>query len=38
MDSEIRIRLGVFLGFFLVLALLEILAPRRALTVSKAGR
>lgn len=38
MDTEMEIRLGVFLGSFVVLAVLEILAPRRALTVSKAGR
>lgn len=38
MDTETEIRLGVFLSSFVILAVLEMLAPRRALTVSKAGR
>ena len=35
---EISIRLGFFIGIFVVMALWEIVAPRRALTVSKAVR
>ena len=35
---EASIRLGFFLGIFAVMALWEVLAPRRALTVSKAVR
>ena len=35
---EITIRLGFFIGIFAVMALWEIVAPRRALTVSKAVR
>jgi sterol desaturase/sphingolipid hydroxylase (fatty acid hydroxylase superfamily) len=35
---EAAIRLGFFLGVFAVMALWEVLAPRRALTVSKAVR
>jgi sterol desaturase/sphingolipid hydroxylase (fatty acid hydroxylase superfamily) len=38
MDHEITIRLGSFFGVFVVMALWERLAPRRALTVSKALR
>jgi len=35
---EAAIRLGIFLGIFAVMAVWEVLAPRRALTVSKAVR
>jgi len=35
---EVTIRLGFFLGIFAVMALWEVLAPRRALSVSKAMR
>jgi sterol desaturase/sphingolipid hydroxylase (fatty acid hydroxylase superfamily) len=35
---EISIRLGFFIGIFVVMAVWEIVAPRRALTVSKAVR
>ena len=35
---EVSIRLGFFIGIFAVMALWEIVAPRRALTVSKAVR
>ncbi len=35
---EVAIRLGFFFGIFAVMALWEIVAPRRALTVSKAVR
>ena len=38
MGHEIAIRLGFFLGVFAVMALWEIAAPRRALTVSKVVR
>jgi sterol desaturase/sphingolipid hydroxylase (fatty acid hydroxylase superfamily) len=38
MGTEMVIRLGVFFGAFVFLALFEILAPRRVLTSSKAGR
>jgi sterol desaturase/sphingolipid hydroxylase (fatty acid hydroxylase superfamily) len=38
MDDEAKIRLGFFFGIFALIALLEWLAPRRALTTSKAGR
>src|SRR4030043_2086462 len=38
MDDEAKIRLGFFFGIFPLIALLEWLAPRRALTTSKAGR
>lgn len=38
MDHEITIRLGFFFGVFAVMALWEWLAPRRALTVSRALR
>jgi len=37
-ENEATIRLGFFLGALLVLAVLERIAPRRALTVSKAAR
>src|SRR4030042_463343 len=38
MDDEAKIRLGFFFGILTLIALLEWLAPRRALTTSKAGR
>ena len=38
MDNEIALRLGFFFGIFLVMALWEILAPRRALILSKPTR
>jgi sterol desaturase/sphingolipid hydroxylase (fatty acid hydroxylase superfamily) len=38
MDDEAKIRLGFFFGIFTLIALLEWLAPRRALTTPKAGR
>lgn len=38
MSTEITIRLGFFFGIFFLVAACEILAPRRALTTSKAGR
>ena len=38
LQYEAPIRLGFFIGIFLVMALWEIIAPRRALTVSKAFR
>jgi len=38
LENEAAIRLGFFLGIFAVMALWEMLAPRRALTVSKAVR
>ena len=38
MSTEIAIRLGFFLGIFVLVAVCEILAPRRALTTSKASR
>ena len=37
-QNEIAIRLGFFFSVFLVMAIWEVLAPRRALTVSKAIR
>jgi sterol desaturase/sphingolipid hydroxylase (fatty acid hydroxylase superfamily) len=37
-DNETGVRLGFFFGVFAVVAILEILSPRRGLTVSKAGR
>lgn len=37
-DNEPRIRMGFFFGILIVMAVWEILAPRRALTVSKAVR
>ena len=37
-QNEIGIRLGFFFGVFAVMALWEVIAPRRALTVSKAIR
>jgi sterol desaturase/sphingolipid hydroxylase (fatty acid hydroxylase superfamily) len=38
LQNEPAIRLGFFFGIFAVMALWEVLAPRRALTVSKAVR
>ena len=38
MANEVPIRLGFFFGIFMVMAAWEILAPKRALTVSKAVR
>jgi sterol desaturase/sphingolipid hydroxylase (fatty acid hydroxylase superfamily) len=38
MGSEAKIRLGFFFGIFVLIAVLEWLTPRRALTTSKAGR
>jgi sterol desaturase/sphingolipid hydroxylase (fatty acid hydroxylase superfamily) len=38
MNNEVPIRLGFFFGTFAIMALWEVLAPRRALTVSKAVR
>ncbi len=38
MNSEIEIRLGCFFGIFAVVAICEILAPRRMLTTSKKSR
>jgi sterol desaturase/sphingolipid hydroxylase (fatty acid hydroxylase superfamily) len=38
MNTEITIRLGFFFGIFFLVALCEILAPRRTLTTSKANR
>jgi sterol desaturase/sphingolipid hydroxylase (fatty acid hydroxylase superfamily) len=38
MDDEAKIRLGFFFGIFVLVAVLEILRPRRALTNSKTSR
>lgn len=38
LQNEVPVRLGFFFGIFAVMALWEVLAPRRALTVSKAMR
>ncbi|MFQ5485851.1 MAG: sterol desaturase family protein, partial [Desulfobacterales bacterium] len=38
MNSETSIRFGFFFGIFAVVALWELAAPRRQLTVSKFGR
>ena len=38
MNNEVTIRLSFFLGVFAVMAIWEFIAPRRALTVSKAVR
>jgi sterol desaturase/sphingolipid hydroxylase (fatty acid hydroxylase superfamily) len=38
MSTEITIRLGFFVGIFVLVAICEILAPRRALTTSRASR
>ena len=37
-QNEVSIRLGFFFGVFAVMAIWEVIAPRRALTVSKAVR
>jgi hypothetical protein len=38
MYDEAKIRLGLFFGVFVLVALLEMLRPRRALTTSKGSR
>ena len=38
MTGEAQVRLGFFFGILTVMALWEILAPRRPLTTTKAGR
>ncbi len=38
MTNELPVRLGFFFGIFIIMAAWEILAPKRALTVSKAVR
>ena len=38
MSNEMQIRMGFFFGIFAVMAIWELIAPRRALTVSKAVR
>ncbi|WP_455203481.1 sterol desaturase family protein [Kaarinaea lacus] len=38
LNNEVSIRLGFFFGIFAVMALWEVVAPKRALTVSKAVR
>lgn len=38
MSAEITIRLGFFIGIFVLVVICEILAPRRTLTTSKANR
>ena len=38
LNSELSIRLAAFSGIFLLVAVWEVVAPRRALTVSKAAR
>jgi len=38
MNTEMAIRLGFFFGIFVLVAVCEVLAPRRVLTTSKAGR
>ena len=38
LQNEVPIRLGFFFGVFAIMALWEVLAPRRALTISKAVR
>ena len=38
LDNELAIRLAFFLGVFAIIGLWEVVAPRRALTVSKAMR
>src|SRR5215813_11023811 len=37
-NSELFIRVGAAVGFFLALALWEVLAPRRTLSIGRAGR
>jgi len=38
MDNEAAVRLGFFIGILVLVALGELVSPRRALTTSKAGR
>jgi len=38
MNGEAKIRLGFFFGIFALVAILEVMAPRRTLTTSKAAR
>lgn len=38
MENEVQIRLGFFIGIFVIMACWELWAPKRALTVSKAVR
>ncbi|MDH3971610.1 MAG: sterol desaturase family protein [Gammaproteobacteria bacterium] len=38
MTNEVPVRLGFFFGIFIIMAVWEILAPKRALTLSKAVR
>ncbi len=38
LDQELPIRLGFFIGIFAVMAVWELIAPRRALSISKAVR
>ena len=38
MQNEVPVRLGFFFGIFAVMALWELVAPRRALTTSKLVR
>ena len=38
MDSETRVRLGAFLGVFVVMALWEVIAPRRPLALGRSWR
>ena len=38
MSHEVAIRLGVFLGMFILMAVMEMLAPRRVLSTAKGGR
>ena len=38
MNNEVQVRLGFFFGVFIIMALWELVAPRRALTVSKLVR
>ncbi len=38
LENELAIRLGFFFGIFAIMAVWELVAPRRALTVSKALR
>jgi sterol desaturase/sphingolipid hydroxylase (fatty acid hydroxylase superfamily) len=38
MDDEAKIRLGFFFGIFVLVAVLEMLSPRRTLTTSKSSR
>jgi len=38
MRNEVAIRLGFFFGVLALMAIWELLAPRRALTISKTAR